>query len=117
MIQSPKYRLYSILFISIFAAACQLIRWFLGYKGMLTLKIDASITGLVCLSAFIFFGLNLFLGIYEKQTWAKGFSDISRKSSPANYWVAIALWTLFSGGFAVAFVCQILTLFSVKHSS
>ena len=112
-INTPHHHQFRLVFrLSIygFCFLCGLIGAILHKSGQLTPRLDALLKTAIFLAALVFCGLNLFWGIRERQTWANGFSDISRDSSPANYWVAIALWTVFTGAFAygsVLAICKI----------
>ena len=59
---------------------------------------------------FVFCAFNLFWGVREREIYMSGFGNISRDTSPANYWVAISGWTIFTAGVGAAVALEIYQL-------
>ena len=62
------------------------------------------------LALFTFCGINLFWGVREREIHLSGFGIIKRDKSPANYWVAIGGWTIFTAGAGAAVAQEIYQL-------
>ena len=89
-----------------FCILCVIAKQSLQSSGHLAPQVEALLNAAVCLAASVFCGLNLFWGLRERHIWLRGFPDIARDESPANYWAAICGWTFFTGGFAAGLIFE-----------
>ena len=110
--QSPANprRFYFEISVYAISIGCAAIHSLLKNLGTLTPRIDLFLLVTALFVASVFCTCNLFWGLREKCTWCRGFRNIYRNESPANYWVAIGLWTVFTAGFLAGFTIKIVEL-------
>lgn len=62
---------------------------------------------IVLFGASVFGVWNLYWGLRNKCVWLRVFPRIDRRNSPWNYWVAIAIWTIWTVGCLAAFIGEL----------